>query len=801
MGRRRSEYSVGVYDARHFDSHVLDSEQRRAREHAAAKSVLLQAIRSRRTVFGRSLRDPRAVFQAIDRDGSGAVSPDEFATGLQRIGLGLTAAQSEALAQSLDTDGDGEIGWEELARFLGVDAGAVPAKPGEGPATAAQLAGRPALRIHFDPIGGYSFEKIDSGDVRQTTTPESDRESLSFFSAQGVLEMPTKAARDELFKRMDPNANKQLSMNEFTDGLAVLLPQFGNQDAVRRAFVAADRDQSGLVSRREFRLLLHYTIFFHKKAATFHKIDSNGDGRIDFSEFCGSCAAVGVAKDAGALRAAFDQLDIDGGGYVRFSEFATWCARTEAVSQGWDRSGANAYVSVPSGGLSQKPRKLQAITPEEAQLQHRRQVLERRLRRDSRTLRRLEASQDAGWRVQARRSLCCHASHSYRDLRMRCPEEPGWVDQERSRSVRHLSATRHVSLHQAEDAYMRTVAFLSIEGGDPLESSLLSESERHAVADEMRVAGESGEDSFDGSETRPGSPASGEALPSQSALGRLRQAAHRVGKQTTAFVREASKLEANRASLSQLVGGGDQIQVRKIGEYGWDGSVAGVGDFENEEALRTAFEKFGGQVLKAKIRHRVQDAKNVSHAIITMADAADVDRIMRSQPIFVGDVQLDITRVASSHGATFGASTDRDTSVNVHQGADQFTVPRTTVWIGHLPPQYASEAALKRVFSSCGQVVHVTVRYRSNGRSWALLTFRTNKEALNPLRSGFKDVCVIAAVFCVRPLLIGNDVLGCAGSRYHLPGCLQFGQNARPMPPHKHSNSYAARRFRKRAAF
>lgn len=34
------------------------------------------------------------------------------------------------------------------------------------------------------------------------------------------------------------------------------------------------------------------------------------------------------------------------------------------------------------------------------------------------------------------------------------------------------------------------------------------------------------------------------------------------------------------------------------------------------------------------------------------------------------------------------------------------------------------------------------MRFRTNGRSWALLTFRTNKEAMMPLRSGFRDVCV-----------------------------------------------------------
>ena len=522
MGRR--EYSV-----QRSEKYVLDSEQRREREHAAAKSALLQAIRSQRTVFGRQLRDPRALFQAIDRDGSGSVSPEELATGLQRLGLGLTASQSEALALSLDTDGDGDIGWEELARFLGADVGSVEAPPVD--ASAAPLAGQPALRIHFDPHAGYLFQQIDSGEVRQKPKLGSD---LRFASPTALLEMSTKEAREELFRRMDPNANRQLSMNEYVDGLAVLLPQFDNQPAVRRAFVAADRDQSGLVSRREFRLLLHYTAFFHKKAAEFHRIDSNGDGRIDFSEFCDSCAEVGVLTDAAEMRTAFDSLDIDGGGYVRFSEFATWCARADAVSQGWDHSIVNAQAEGLAGGaLKQRPRKLAVGTPEDAQLQFRRRTREKRLRRDARTLQRLEASQDESWRTQARRSLCCHASHSYRDLRTRCADEPEWVARERAKAVRSLSASMHLPLHQAEDTYMRTVAFMSVEGGDPLESSLLSVAERHTLAEEMRADGESGEGAAGSVETS--GETSGEGLQhSLSAIGRLRQAAHRVGKQVRA---------------------------------------------------------------------------------------------------------------------------------------------------------------------------------------------------------------------------------------------------------------------------
>ena len=99
MGTRASEYRRGGYDATHFKSHTQ-------REQDAAKHVLQQSMRSRRKVFGQTMRDPRQVFRAIDRGGSGTVSPDELANALKRLGLGLTDAQLTDLTMSLDTDGE-----------------------------------------------------------------------------------------------------------------------------------------------------------------------------------------------------------------------------------------------------------------------------------------------------------------------------------------------------------------------------------------------------------------------------------------------------------------------------------------------------------------------------------------------------------------------------------------------------------------------------------------------------------------------------------------------------------------------
>ena len=76
---------------------------------------------------------------------------------------------------------------------------------------------------------------------------------------------------------------------------------------------------------------------------------------------------------------------------------------------------------------------------------------------------------------------------------------------------------------------------------------------------------------------------------------------------------------------------------------------------------------------------------------------------------------------------------------------DQFSVPRSTVWVGGLPEEFCEEKKLRDVFEQCGVVRQITVRWRSHHapgatRSWCMVTFETDKEARCCERSGFKDV-------------------------------------------------------------
>ena len=90
-----------------------------------------------------------------------------------------------------------------------------------------------------------------------------------------------------------------------------------------------------------------------------------------------------------------------------------------------------------------------------------------------------------------------------------------------------------------------------------------------------------------------------------------------------------------------------QIHVRGIGVHGWDGTPEGRGTYENEAALRDIFERFG-VFLGATIRHRIEDGKNTSWALVTMGDEHSVERALTAPTVMaVRALCLSVLRLAN----------------------------------------------------------------------------------------------------------------------------------------------------------
>ena len=72
------------------------------------------AIRSKRSLGGKKLKDIKSVFQAIDKDGSGDLDHQEFTLAMDRLGLGLSQDQITQCIEVLDVDNDGEVSYDEF---------------------------------------------------------------------------------------------------------------------------------------------------------------------------------------------------------------------------------------------------------------------------------------------------------------------------------------------------------------------------------------------------------------------------------------------------------------------------------------------------------------------------------------------------------------------------------------------------------------------------------------------------------------------------------------------------------------
>ena len=135
---------------------------------------------------------------------------------------------------------------------------------------------------------------------------------------------------EKLWWAYDWNQNRKLSLAEIDKAIRCHPPVgwagFENKKALLLAFRAADIDWSGYITRREFEKLLKYVVYFHMLWQSFHEIDTDGDHRLDLSEFKSCCVRLGVGDTDGdgvlsdrELYDAFSSIDSNGGGvhYVR----------------------------------------------------------------------------------------------------------------------------------------------------------------------------------------------------------------------------------------------------------------------------------------------------------------------------------------------------------------------------------------------------------------------------------------------------------------------------------------------------
>jgi hypothetical protein len=81
---------------------------------------------------------------------------------------------------------------------------------------------------------------------------------------QSTLHVPETGRRNELFDRIDFNGNGGLSLAEIDKAVVELWPQFNHKQALMRAYRAADQNNDGYITRKEFGCLLESIKYFNE---------------------------------------------------------------------------------------------------------------------------------------------------------------------------------------------------------------------------------------------------------------------------------------------------------------------------------------------------------------------------------------------------------------------------------------------------------------------------------------------------------------------------------------------------------
>ena len=279
------------------------------------KKQLLAAMSSHRKLYGQEVTDARALFAAMDHEGSGHITQGEFREALMRLdltqyGWGVTDQQLEAFTAGMDTDRDGKIDYSEFLHRFGFD------DPGPTEAEARireeQQRLAAAARSHMSDadmekqmaaldkeiaeLETWMADQIKAGTLspaEETRAKEQlqvlqDRraELLRFMNAP--LHAPDAKSRAVLFESWDSNGNGLLSRAEIDKAVVDHFPEFdhtkghgGGSLVIAHAQRAADLDEDGWINLHEFGRFIKALVYFNNLWHRFEAID--GELNVELS--------------------------------------------------------------------------------------------------------------------------------------------------------------------------------------------------------------------------------------------------------------------------------------------------------------------------------------------------------------------------------------------------------------------------------------------------------------------------------------------------------------------------------------
>ena len=126
----------------------------------------------------------------------------------------------------------------------------------------ARRAASPMRQVHASYGVAHRKDAAKTGPSTEQTMVDMHEARQSQQRAK--LQIPGTQDRNALFDRMDVNGNGGLSLAEIDKAVVELWPAFNHKAALMRAYRAADRNNDGYITRKEFGNLLESIRYFNE---------------------------------------------------------------------------------------------------------------------------------------------------------------------------------------------------------------------------------------------------------------------------------------------------------------------------------------------------------------------------------------------------------------------------------------------------------------------------------------------------------------------------------------------------------